>query len=99
MTFLLTIAFCNFKTYVMCFMSSDIFQGCFCVQGSVWGRLGSKVTAVEFLNSIGGIGIDGEVSKQFQRILTKQGDVVLGLYYAYFIVLYILYCFLLSIFI
>lgn len=41
--------------------------------GSVWGRLGSKVTAVEFLNSIGGVGIDGEVSKQFQRILTKQG--------------------------
>lgn len=41
--------------------------------GSVWGRLGSKVTAVEFLNSIGGVGIDGEVSKQFQRILAKQG--------------------------
>jgi len=41
--------------------------------GSVWGRLGSQVTAVEFLSTIGGIGIDGEVSKQFQRILAKQG--------------------------
>ncbi|XP_076065379.1 dihydrolipoyl dehydrogenase, mitochondrial [Oratosquilla oratoria] len=41
--------------------------------GSVWSRLGSKVTAVEFLGSIGGIGIDSEISKNFQRILTKQG--------------------------
>ncbi|XP_066992685.1 dihydrolipoyl dehydrogenase, mitochondrial [Anabrus simplex] len=41
--------------------------------GSVWSRLGSDVVAVEFLNSIGGVGIDGEVSKTFQRILTKQG--------------------------
>ncbi|KAL1116866.1 hypothetical protein AAG570_005335 [Ranatra chinensis] len=41
--------------------------------GSVWSRLGSQVTAVEFMNSIGGVGIDGEVAKQFQRILTKQG--------------------------
>lgn len=31
------------------------------------------MTAVEFMPSIGGLGIDGEVSKQFQRILTKQG--------------------------
>lgn len=31
------------------------------------------MTAVEFMPTIGGIGIDGEVSKQFQRILTKQG--------------------------
>ena len=30
--------------------------------GSVWSRLGSKVTAVEFLPSIGGVGIDGEVA-------------------------------------
>jgi dihydrolipoamide dehydrogenase len=43
------------------------------LQGSVWGRLGAEVTAVEFLNSIGGIGIDGEVSKTFQRVLGKQG--------------------------
>lgn len=41
--------------------------------GSVWSRLGAQVTAVEFMNSIGGVGIDGEVSKTFQRILTKQG--------------------------
>ncbi|XP_049844367.1 dihydrolipoyl dehydrogenase, mitochondrial-like isoform X2 [Schistocerca gregaria] len=41
--------------------------------GSVWSRLGAEVTAVEFLPSVGGAGIDGEVSKMFQRILTKQG--------------------------
>ncbi|XP_068241665.1 dihydrolipoyl dehydrogenase, mitochondrial [Palaemon carinicauda] len=41
--------------------------------GSVWSRLGAQVTAVEFLGSIGGIGIDAEISKSFQRILTKQG--------------------------
>lgn len=41
--------------------------------GSVWSRLGAQVTAVEFLSGIGGQGIDGEVSKTFQRILTKQG--------------------------
>ena len=31
-------------------------------KGSVWSRLGSEVTAVEFLGHIGGIGIDMEVS-------------------------------------
>lgn len=41
--------------------------------GSVWGRLGSEVTAIEFLTSIGGAGIDQEVSKTFQKVLTKQG--------------------------
>lgn len=41
--------------------------------GSVWGRLGAEVTAIEFLSSIGGAGIDQEVSKSFQKILTKQG--------------------------
>lgn len=40
--------------------------------GSVWGRLGSEITAIEFLTSIGGAGIDQEVSKSFQKILTKQ---------------------------
>lgn len=40
--------------------------------GSVWRRLGAEVTVVEFLDRITP-GIDGEVSKQFQRILTKQG--------------------------
>lgn len=41
--------------------------------GSVWSRLGAEVTAVEFLSAIGGVGIDGEVSKSFQKILVKQG--------------------------
>ncbi|KAI9431207.1 dihydrolipoyl dehydrogenase [Lactarius indigo] len=41
--------------------------------GSVWSRLGAQVTVVEFLNSIGGAGIDEEISKQFQKSLTKQG--------------------------
>lgn len=40
--------------------------------GSVWGRLGSEVIVVEYLDKILG-GMDGEVSKQFQRILKKQG--------------------------
>jgi dihydrolipoamide dehydrogenase len=30
--------------------------------GSVWSRLGSEVVVVEFLNSIGGVGIDEEIS-------------------------------------
>ncbi|KAF9560812.1 dihydrolipoyl dehydrogenase [Agrocybe pediades] len=41
--------------------------------GSVWSRLGAEVTVVEFLGAIGGVGIDEEVSKQFQRMLQKQG--------------------------
>ena len=40
--------------------------------GSVWARLGSKVTVVEYLDTILG-GMDGEVAKQFQRMLGKQG--------------------------
>ncbi|CAK9041933.1 Dihydrolipoyl dehydrogenase 3 (Dihydrolipoamide dehydrogenase 3) (LPD-3) [Durusdinium trenchii] len=40
--------------------------------GSVWRRLGAKVTVVEFLDKILPT-MDGEVSKQFQRILKKQG--------------------------
>jgi dihydrolipoamide dehydrogenase len=40
--------------------------------GSVWARLGSKVTVVEYLDTILG-GMDGEVAKQFQRMLVKQG--------------------------
>jgi dihydrolipoamide dehydrogenase len=40
--------------------------------GSVWQRLGAKVTVVEFLDRILP-GMDGEVSKQMQRILAKQG--------------------------
>merc|ERR1712142_1084080 len=41
--------------------------------GSVWSRLGTQVTAVEFMGHVGGMGIDMDVSKQFQRIMTKQG--------------------------
>jgi len=41
--------------------------------GSVWSRLGSEVIAIEFMETIGGAGIDGEVSKAFQKILAKQG--------------------------
>lgn len=40
--------------------------------GSVWSRLGAEVTVVEYLGSILG-GMDGGVSKAFQRILKKQG--------------------------
>src|SRR5690606_32446758 len=40
--------------------------------GSVWSRLGADVTVVEFLDRILPTN-DGEVSKQMQRILTKQG--------------------------
>lgn len=40
--------------------------------GSVWRRLGAKVTVVEYLDRILP-GMDGEIAKQFQRILTKQG--------------------------
>ena len=41
--------------------------------GSVWQRLGTQVTAIEFLGHVGGMGIDMEVSKNFQRICQKQG--------------------------
>ncbi|KOS18314.1 Dihydrolipoyl dehydrogenase [Escovopsis weberi] len=40
---------------------------------SVWSRLGSKVTVVEFLGQIGGPGMDTEIAKQTQKILKKQG--------------------------
>jgi dihydrolipoamide dehydrogenase len=40
--------------------------------GSVWHRLGAQVTVVEFLDRILP-GMDGEVAKQFQRLLEKQG--------------------------
>jgi dihydrolipoamide dehydrogenase len=40
--------------------------------GSVWARLGAKVEVVEYLDRILP-GMDGEVAKQFQRMLEKQG--------------------------
>jgi dihydrolipoamide dehydrogenase len=39
--------------------------------GSIWARFGAKITVVEFLDRILPTN-DGEVSKQFQRILKKQ---------------------------
>ncbi|MDO5621510.1 MAG: dihydrolipoyl dehydrogenase [Paracoccus sp. (in: a-proteobacteria)] len=46
--------------------------------GSVYSRLGADVTVVEYLDAITP-GMDGEVQKQFQKILTKQGlNFVLG---------------------
>jgi len=39
---------------------------------SVWARLGSKVTVIEFLDHITP-GMDREISKEFEKILTKQG--------------------------
>ena len=40
--------------------------------GSVWARLGSQVTVIEYLDHIIP-GMDREVSREFQKILTKQG--------------------------
>jgi dihydrolipoamide dehydrogenase len=40
--------------------------------GSVWNRLGAEVTVVEFMPKILGP-MDGDISKNFQRILKKQG--------------------------
>jgi dihydrolipoamide dehydrogenase len=40
--------------------------------GSVWRRLGAKVTVVEYLDRIVPA-MDGEIGKQFQRTLGKQG--------------------------
>merc|ERR1712169_109371 len=40
---------------------------------SVWSRLGSQVTVVEFLGQIGGPGMDAEIAKRAQKVLKKQG--------------------------
>ena len=40
--------------------------------GSVWRRLGAKVTVVEYLDHLLGA-TDLDVAKQFQRLITKQG--------------------------
>jgi len=42
--------------------------------GSVWNRLGTTVTVVEYLDTILGP-MDNDVSKQFKRMLSKQGMV------------------------
>lgn len=40
--------------------------------GSVWKRLGAKVTVIEYLDRIVP-GMDNEIARQFQRVLEKQG--------------------------
>jgi dihydrolipoamide dehydrogenase len=40
--------------------------------GSVWRRLGAQVTVIEFLDRLIP-GNDGEIAKQFERLLSKQG--------------------------
>ena len=46
--------------------------------GSVYARLGSEITVIEYLDQITP-GMDGEVQKQFQRLLKKQGlDFIMG---------------------
>ena len=40
--------------------------------GSVWGRLGSKVTVIEFMDKIVPA-MDNEIGRNFQKILEKQG--------------------------
>src|SRR5690606_5047785 len=40
--------------------------------GSVWNRLGAKVTVVEYLDRIIP-GVDSEVARQMQRLLQRQG--------------------------
>ncbi|SDE10674.1 dihydrolipoamide dehydrogenase [Paracoccus isoporae] len=46
--------------------------------GSVYARLGTKVTVIEYLDAITP-GMDAEVQKQFQKILKKQGmEFVMG---------------------
>ncbi|KAL7749917.1 dihydrolipoamide dehydrogenase precursor [Sorochytrium milnesiophthora] len=40
--------------------------------GSVWSRLGSEVTVVEFLDAVGA-GMDAALAKRFHKMLEKQG--------------------------
>lgn len=40
--------------------------------GSVYARLGTEITVVEFMDRITP-GLDGEISAEFQKVLTKQG--------------------------
>lgn len=54
------------------FLLLDLFLTSF-FKASVWSRLGAEVTVIEFLNQIGGPGMDAEVSKAIQKLLQKQG--------------------------
>ncbi len=40
--------------------------------GSVYSRLGAEVTVIEFLDAVTP-GMDGEIQRQFQKMMTKQG--------------------------
>jgi dihydrolipoamide dehydrogenase len=40
---------------------------------SVWSRLGAEVTVIEYLGQIGGPGMDAEIAKMTQKLLSKQG--------------------------
>lgn len=40
---------------------------------SVWSRLGTQVTVVEYLGQIGGPGMDAEIAKATQKLFKKQG--------------------------
>ena len=40
--------------------------------GSVWRRLGAKVTVIEYLDRIAP-GMDGEIAREFQKLLKRQG--------------------------
>jgi dihydrolipoamide dehydrogenase len=40
--------------------------------GSVWSRLGAKVSVIEFTNAVAA-GADGEIAKEFKKTLEKQG--------------------------
>ncbi|WP_455481960.1 dihydrolipoyl dehydrogenase [Bartonella sp. B35(2025)] len=40
--------------------------------GSVWSRLGAKVTIIEYLDKVLG-SMDGEISRQFQKLMKQQG--------------------------
>lgn len=39
----------------------------------MWSRLGAEVTVVEYLGAIGGPGMDSDMAKTMQKILSKQG--------------------------
>ena len=68
------------ESFLACIFHCLLITG---LQGSVWQRLGAQVTVVEFLGHAGGVGIDMEIAKLFQRVLAKQGLLV-ALFYTSF---------------
>jgi len=61
------------RWYATDFTDVSVIANYIFIQGSVWSRLGTEVTVVEFLGQIGGPGMDTDMAKTMQRILTKQG--------------------------